>query len=341
MGELITSISKEEIELKKKGKHLKMGLALGAGGARGLVHIGVLRILEKEGIRPDYIAGTSIGAVVAGAYAAGRSSDSIEDVFRQTDWKKMVDFTLPKSGLLEGKFVERRIRTLVRNSNFKDLRIPLQVVAYDMSLRKKTVFNKGDVTKAVCASLAIPGIFAPLKIGSHEYIDGGVSDPTPFDLLKEMGADVIIAVDLFSKERTVKGASFRSRGLYEDLKEKFVNVELKNAKLLLIPERWPSLIRRFLGWLFDKIFYPARVMRMITSGELPPIAKVLNETVNVLSNNLARERLKNASVDFKVLPVINSNLDWTDFDRVDDFIKIGEKAMRIHIPALKKKLGRE
>lgn len=326
--------------MKKKGKRLKIGLALGAGGARGLVHIGVLRVLEKEGIYPDYIAGTSIGAVIGASFAAGRSSFSIEDIFRQTDWKKMVDFTLPKSGLLEGKFVEKRIRMLVRNTSFKDLQVPLQVVAYDINFRKKTVFNKGDVTRAVCASLAIPGIFTPLKIGSHEYIDGGVTDPTPFDLLKEMGAEVIIAVDLFSNEKTVKAVSLRSKGLYDDLKEKFVNVELKNAKLLLIPKKWPSLIRRFLGWLFDKIFYPARVMRMITSQELPPIAKVLNETVNVLSNNLARERLKNAHVDFKVLPVMNSNLDWTDFDRVDDFIKIGEKAMQKHIPTLKKRLRR-
>lgn len=316
---------------------LKIGLALGGGGARGLVHIGILKVLEKHGIKPHYIAGTSIGSVVAAAYATGRSAASIEEEFRKTDWGKIVDFTVPKYGLLQGKVVEEKIRGLVRNKSFRDLEIPLRIVAYDLTARERVVFAQGDVARAVRASISIPGVFTPYKIGKHFYIDGGVSDPTPFDIVRAMGADIVVAVDLYAPERTIQGPSLKSETLYEEWKERFITEELRHAKVMLFPERWPKVFRKLSHWVFDKIFYPARVLRMISGRELLPIAKVLRDSVDVMTNNFARERLEHAKVDIKVVPSF-SNLAWTDFDKVEQFIALGEKAMQKKIHLLKKKM---
>ncbi|PIN74905.1 hypothetical protein COV17_04520 [Candidatus Woesearchaeota archaeon CG10_big_fil_rev_8_21_14_0_10_36_11] len=322
-----------------KKKCPKIGLALGAGGARGFTHIGVLKVLEKHKIFPDYIAGTSMGAVIASAYAAGRSPDEIERIVMQTDWRKIVDFTIPKAGIVQGKKIKNKIRELVFDSEFKDLKIPLRVVAYNLTQKKKVVFSKGDVAEAVRASISIPGIFRPVKIGTSQYIDGGIADPTPFDVVRDMGADIVIAVDLFSKTKSISGSIIRKSDLLTIFKKKFVAEELELTKNLIFPERWPGFIRKIMIWLFDKILYPAKVFRMMAGKERFPIAQVLDSTVAILTNNLARERLEHGNIDIRVKPSFGT-LGWSDFDKAHTFVKHGEKAMKEEIGHLKQKLRR-
>ncbi|MAF99505.1 MAG: hypothetical protein CMH61_02735 [Nanoarchaeota archaeon] len=319
-------------------KRKKLGLALGAGGARGLAHIGILKILEKHGIQVDYIAGTSMGAVIGAFYGAGHSPEDLEQIAKTTDWRNIVDFNIPKVGLVTGQLIERKIDKLVYGKNFKDLRFPLRVVSYNLTKREQVIFSKGNISTAVRASLSIPAIFSPLKIGQSFFVDGAVGDPTPFDVVKEMGADVILAVDLFVKEKTVKAPRVKKSSLMTYWKEMFVVQELYQLKNLIFPEEWPKFIRRLLMWTFDKLLYPARVLRILAGREIPPITRTIHQTIQVLTNNLAKERLKNADIDVLVTPSFG-NLDWYDFDKVEEFISIGEKSMRKKIELLKKKLA--
>jgi predicted acylesterase/phospholipase RssA len=320
-----------------KKKRIKLGLALGSGGARGLIHIGVLKVLEENGIRPDCIAGTSMGAAIGAAYSIGYSSKEIAEITKSTDWKKIVDFTIPKSGIIKGELIENKIRKLLKDRDFKELHVPLAIVAYNLTKRKKVVFTKGNVSKAVRASISIPGIFSPTTIDGDRYIDGVVSDPTPFDIVRDMGADVVIAVDLYNKEKTAKAPKAQKGSLLKELKKQFILDELLNIRNYLIPDRWPGFRRKVLRWIFDKILYPAKVLRILAGRQVPEITMVMHDSIDVLSNNYAHERLKNANVDIVLSPVIK-DIDWSDFDKVDSFVRIGEKAMRARLPELKKKL---
>tara|TARA_Y100000310_G_C20534826_1_gene740344 strand:- start:141 stop:1112 length:972 start_codon:yes stop_codon:yes gene_type:complete len=318
-------------------KRVKLGLALGSGSARGLVHIGILNVLHKNKIYPDYIAGTSMGAVMGAMYAAGYTPEEIKKIAKTTDLKNVIDFTFPKSGLLKGELVEKKLRKLTHNKKFNELNIPLRVVSYNLTKKQKVIFSRGNVAKAVRASSSIPGIFSPTIINNDKYIDGVVSDPTPYDVVREMGADVVIAVDLYNIEKKVIGPATQQGGLMKELKKKFIFDELLNVKNYLFPERWPSFIKKFLNWAFDKILYPARILKIIAGKELPEITKTLYDSIDILANNLAKERLSCANVDIKIIPSFG-NLKWSDFHKVDRFVKIGEKAMENNLFELKKKL---
>ncbi|HIJ10826.1 TPA: patatin-like phospholipase family protein [Candidatus Woesearchaeota archaeon] len=318
-------------------KRKTIGLALGGGAARGLVHIGVLKVLHKHKIYPDYIAGTSMGAIIGAAYAANRSPDELHEIASTVDWKKMVDFTVPKSGIIKGDAIEKGFQKLVKLKSFKELVIPLHVVAYNVTKKQKVIFSKGDVAKALRASSSIPGIFSPALINGNEYIDGVVVDPTPFDVVREMGADIIIAVDLYNKDKRGKAVAPKKGSLMQELREKFLIVELLNLKNLLFPERWPKLLRRFLQWIFDKVLYPAKVLRILAKKELPPITRVMYDSFNIVVNSYAKERMKNGDIDIKLRPEFR-NLRWADFDKVDQFVRLGEKTMEVQMRKLKRKL---
>ncbi len=172
-------------------KKKRLGIALGAGSARGFAHVGVLKVLDKHNIKPDYLAGTSMGAVIAAAYAAGRSVEDMEQILKKTDWNNLLDFTKPKLGLLQGKEIEKKLSWLFFDKEFKDLKIPLRVVAYNLTKNEKVVFKSGDVASAVRASISIPGIFTPFVIKGDEFVDGAIADPTPYEVARKMGADVV------------------------------------------------------------------------------------------------------------------------------------------------------
>ena len=322
--------------MAKRKKRLKIGLALGGGSAKGFAHIGVLKVLHKNKIFPDYIAGTSAGAMVGALYAAGHSPEDIEEIAKKTDWKRVMDFTIPKSGFIEGKLIENKIRREVNGKKFSQLNIPFRAVAYNLDLHEKVVFSKGDVAKAVRASLSIPGIFAPLKIDGHRYIDGGVVDPTPFDVVKKMGADYVIAVDLLHNDkRIITGPVVKETSFVSDLREQFISTELINIKNYIIPTRWPKFIKWFIKWLFDKLLYPAKVLRIMTGKELPPIIKIMDDTLGSLINNLARERLDHANIDLKITPNFG-NLKWSNMKQMDKFIELGEKETKKKLCEIKK-----
>ncbi len=176
----------------------KVGLALGGGGARGCAHIGVIKALREADIPVNYIAGTSIGALIGGFFATGKI-EIIEYILSQITWKdvmKYFDPVIPKRGLFEGKKVVKLLKSVLKDMKFTDTQIPYIAVATNLLTGKEIDINKGKIVDAIRASIAIPGIITPAKWNRKYLMDGGVVNPLPVDVVKKMGADIVIAVDL-------------------------------------------------------------------------------------------------------------------------------------------------
>jgi NTE family protein len=176
----------------------KVGLVLGGGAARGFAHIGVIQALEEAGIRPDLVVGTSAGSVVAALYASGKSGRELQNIAETMDEASFSDWRLPffKPGLLKGEALARFVKTQVDGKQIQDLQMPLGVVATDLHSGQGVLFQRGDVATAVRASSAIPAVFQPVPISGREYVDGGLVAPVPVEFARQMGAQVVIAVDI-------------------------------------------------------------------------------------------------------------------------------------------------
>jgi len=178
----------------------KIGLALGGGAARGLAHIGVLGVLQKEGIPIDMIAGTSAGAAIGAIYAQGKDFSLIEELAVNLKWRRLfslVDLALPKTGFIEGKKITALLQTIIGGDiEFSDLKIPLACVATDIHRCEEVVIKQGSVLEGVRASISIPAIFTIVKWKGRYLIDGGIMNPVPVSVIRDMGADFIIAVNV-------------------------------------------------------------------------------------------------------------------------------------------------
>lgn len=180
----------------------KVGLALSSGAARGLAHIGVLGILEKEGIPINIIAGTSMGAIIGAMYAQGKNAVEIKEVALDMGWRElaqMLAFTPPKTGLLSGRKIEARLKEIIGEVDFGDLRIPFACVATDIITGEEVVIKHGPVLEAVIASMSLPVIFKAARWHGRYLVDGGVVNPVPVSVIKDMGADFIIASNVITK----------------------------------------------------------------------------------------------------------------------------------------------
>ena len=202
-----------------KGK--KIGLVLGGGGARGLAHIGVLKVLEKNNIPIHMISGTSIGAVVGAFYSSEPNAKKLEKEALEMDWDNLFDYTISRSGIIKGKKIEEMLEKRLSDIKFKELKIPLYITAFDVDNSQEVIFSKGDVSKAVRSSISIPGIFIPVENGGKILVDGGVIDPLPIEILKKKKADIIIVVNVDgTKEKpAIEGVAIDSKS-----KKKLPNV---------------------------------------------------------------------------------------------------------------------
>ncbi len=177
----------------------KIGLALGGGAARGFAHIGVIKMLESHGIVPDYVVGTSAGAVVGSLYAAGYDAFAMQKIAQQLDEKIFADWTLGGRGLLKGEALQDFINQHLHNRPLEKLGKPFATVATDLNTGERVVFRTGDTGMAVRASAAVPGIFQPAQFRGKSYVDGGLTSPIPVQAARDMGADIVIAVDISAR----------------------------------------------------------------------------------------------------------------------------------------------
>lgn len=189
---------------------VRIGLALGGGAARGFAHIGVIKALESQGIVPDVIAGTSAGSLVGALYAAGNNGFALNQLALDMEEAAISDWSVPlfasSSGIIKGEAIQNYVNKAVRNVPLEKLKIPFGAVATDLNSGQAILFQRGSVGAAVRASSAVPGVFQPVKIGAHTYVDGGLVSPVPVRFARQMGADFVIAVNI-SAQPTAQAAS--------------------------------------------------------------------------------------------------------------------------------------
>ena len=174
----------------------KLGLALGAGGSRGVAHVGFLQALEENGIKPDYIVGCSMGSVVGGAYAAGVPLEKMKKVLLSLRLLDLIGPTRQRGGLFASKKIWKLLEKHIGDITFEELTIPFRCIAVDMITQQAVELSKGSLLDAIVASSSIPAIFHPLHKDDMRLIDGGVLERVPAMRVKELGADVVVAVDV-------------------------------------------------------------------------------------------------------------------------------------------------
>jgi NTE family protein len=218
---------------------LKLGLALGGGAARGFAHVGVIQVLEENGIKPDLVVGTSAGSLVGAIYASGKNGKELQKVAEDMDEATITDWTLPfiSRGVLRGDAYAKYVAQQVNNKLIEQTVIPLGIVATDLQTGQGILFRRGDIATAVRASSAVPGIFNPVKIGAAEYVDGGLVSPVPVRYARQMGATLVIAVDISSapEGESADGSLQVMLKTFTIMGKSINDFELKNADVLVRP----------------------------------------------------------------------------------------------------------
>jgi NTE family protein len=195
----------------------KIGLALSGGAAKGLAHIGVLKALKEAEVPIDILAGTSMGAMIGACFAKDGEISVVEGVALNTGLRQLAIMLDPKlsllgKGLIRGQRVETLLRSLIGDVEFKDLKIPFAVVATDISTGQEVILSKGSVIKSVRASVSIPGIFVPATLEGRCLVDGGLTNPVPVEVLRDMGAEFVIAVNVIAEPTKSKHAGLHAEG---------------------------------------------------------------------------------------------------------------------------------
>jgi len=283
--EKIPKVFKKIFKFFQKKRKLKVGLALGSGGSWGLAHIGILKVLEKNNIPIDYIAGSSMGAIIGAMYALNPNIKELEEKalsLTKKDFAKLLDLNIPKTSLIKGNKIRIFLEKLIGDKYFSDTKIPLKIVTTDLESGKETVISKGKLVDAIMASISIPGIFPPIRLQEGLLVDGGLINATPTNVVKEMGSDVAIGVDLTMqskielKEPNIYQTLMRSYEILRTQSTKF-NIDENDENLLIIKPDITKL-RKFK-------FY--EIQKFIDEGErvareaLPKIKKLMNKSQNL------------------------------------------------------------
>lgn len=301
---------------------LRIGIALGGGAARGWAHIGVLRELERHGIVPEVVAGTSIGAIVGACFAAGKL-DHLEHFARgltRTQMLRLMDLSLGGTALLSGSRLKRRLERDLAQIRIEDLAKPFAAVATEYGSGREICLSRGELVEALRASYALPGIFQPVQVNGRWLFDGALSNPIPVSIARALGADLVIAVNLTS---TLVGDA--------DLPLDEADRQAERAAADHPARHGSSKQRqRRLAFLRRRIFSQR------PSGT-PGIASVMVGALSIAQERIARSRLAIDPPDI----LINARLDQAglfDFHRAADLIAHGEQAARAALPRLQAKL---
>jgi NTE family protein len=294
--------------LCRKLAGLKVGLALGTGAALGLACIGVLKVFKKEGIPIDVIAGTSIGSLIGGLLALGLEPEEIEELALRIDkaWvyeNLFWDITVPRSGLFAGQTLLRFIRSYFGSREFSELELPYACVATDIETGEEVVMREGRVAEAIRASCGLPMIFSPIRIGGRYLVDGGLVNPVPVSVLADMGADILLAVNL-----TVPAGDRESRMRNKRIQDKttILNapLDLQSLKELTLPEalKTPNM--------FDVFF----------------------QMIYTMEYEIAQTRFEMA--DMVIHPDLKG-FSWTEMHRGREIIRAGQRVAEQYVPQIK------
>ncbi|MES2070917.1 MAG: patatin-like phospholipase family protein [Pseudomonadota bacterium] len=230
------------VAVAKPMRNIRIGLALGGGAARGFAHIGVIKVLESQGIMPDIVVGTSAGSLVGALYAAGNNGFVLQKMALEMDEATISDWSLPlfskSSGVLKGDGLQNYVNKMVGNTPIEKLKKPFGAVATDLNSGQPILFQRGNTGVAVRASSAVPGVFQPVKINDRQYVDGGLVAPVPVRFAREMGADFVIAVNISSQPEGQTAVSSMDvlMQTFTIMGQSMNNFELKNADIVIKPE---------------------------------------------------------------------------------------------------------
>jgi len=276
----------------------RIGLALGSGSARGWAHIGAIRALEERGVRPDMVCGTSIGALVAAAYAAGEL-DGLEKWVTGLAWTtvvRLMDITWRPGGLIRGQRLFNLFRDTFKDADIAELEMPFGAVATELSSGRELWLREGKVLEAVRASCAMPGLFTPVIRSGAVLVDGGLVNPVPVSMCRAMGADLVIAVDL----------SWGKLGAYRD-----------RAKRTLVTRDVPA------GHDESKIADP----------RIPSVFEVFTTSLDIVEQRVARSRLAGEPADVLITPLL-PDFATMDYHRAKEAIAEGRTAVERMAPLI-------
>jgi len=325
---LLRFFHKESFKEKKK-----IGLALGSGSARGLAHIGVLKVLESNSVPIDYIVGSSMGAFIGALYAGGLSVKQLEDIACNVDWKlttKMFAPTLPWNGLVAGNQIREFIKTLVGDININNLKIPFAAVATDVMNGEKIVIEQGSLVEAIRASISIPGIFIPVQYENRFLVDGGVANPVPVDVVKTMGADIVIAVNVTPS----LAPALQNITLPDETPQKHAQQALTapvlNTRLARYVQDKVHLnhIVTFVEHLTEK----KQILGKKFNG--PNIVETIMQSIGIMENEIIQLQFEKCRPDILIKPAVD-HYGLMDFTKANELIDIGEEAAVGAIPLIK------
>ncbi len=306
-------------------KEPKVGLALGGGAARGWAHLGAIRAVEEAGTEVSYVAGTSIGALVGCVYASGNIK-GLEQIAADFDFKQilyLLDIVFPRSGLIDGKKIAAFVGELIGERRIEDLDIPFSAVATDIRSGTDVVINTGSAIEAVRASISLPGIFTPLRMGDAILADGGITNPVPVDVVRAMGADFVIAVDLNCSSDNSKGLeriSNRERIKPEKGSDEGSAVESGKARSR---EKISKLLGEKYGESEEKNLGQIRKW-FAGENDLPSIFDVLMAAVNIMESAITEARLKEAPPDMLIRPELG-HINLLEFNKAEEAKELGYK----------------
>jgi NTE family protein len=297
-----------------------IGLALGGGAARGLAHIGIVRTLVAHGIIPDIVVGTSIGAVVGGAYAAGHL-DTLEQWARRLQPRNILgylDIRLNGSGLIGGAKLAAQLEAAMGQALIEDLPVKFAAVATEVRTGHEIWLTHGRIVDGLRASYALPGIFSPVLVGDRWLVDGALVNPVPVSAARAFGAEIVIAANL-SSDIFAHGTTIYSHG--------------PSADVTVVPEPEPP--KRGLG----KFFSAERTMKreFFGSGGRPGISSVMVDAFNIMQDRITRARLAGDPPDLLISPRVGE-IGWFDFHRADDLIAHGVRAAERAIESIQESI---
>ena len=319
----------------------KIGLSLSGGAARGLAHIGVLKALEEKSIPIHMISGTSAGALVGAYYAKKRNVTALEEIVLGMDWKqlaRLIDMNLksPWKGFIQGQKAKDFLISLIGDIKFKDLEIPFAVVTTDIETMEELIIKEGSVIEAVRASISMPGIFTPVRWHNRFLIDGGVVNPIPVDVVRGMGADIVIASNTIGLAQQRKGEQHSRRET-----EAKLNFYIGNTRLSVLKKRINNLARydkdkiKILDDLFNIAKSKIYTLRGGAEAKAPNIFDVMTQSIHAMEYKLSKLALEPA--DIIINPDIN-HIGTFEFHRAEEAISQGYKAAHIMLPELQKKI---
>ncbi|MGD2130869.1 MAG: patatin-like phospholipase family protein [Lysobacterales bacterium] len=309
---------------RKQPKKPVLALVLGGGAARGWAHIGVIHELAEMGIRPDMVVGTSVGSIVAGAYASGNLSAFEEWIsgLRRVDIIRLLDAKMTGGGFLQGNSLMGAIKKRIGDPKIEDLETSFACVATELGTGREVWLRDGSLLDACRASIAMPGLFAPSRIREDTLlVDGGLVNPVPVSLARAMGADLVIAVNL---NGDLIGRHFFVRRLEEEFTEEESDRELAEIEEKdSVIANWAAKMKAGFGVRLDSYISSLRKKESPDPG----LFDVIAGSIDIMQDRITRSRMAGEPPDVMITPRL-SNIGLMEFDRASESIPEGRDATR-------------